>query len=344
MAVNENYREEEGIFLSICIPTYNRIIKTHQLVQSILTYQGGDIEVVVLDNCSTDTTFEVLSKINDSRFSFIKNNSNIGGMPNLLKALTVGSGEFVILCLDKDLLNVKYLTEFIEILKTHKEIAFGQTVLNTNEIERNLIYDRGLSSLLNFAYTSEHPSGLFFKNKILKDSDVIKEILVNDKLFAFNTELIKSSMSLYGKSMRVHIPLIYTETLEECKNQVSHTYKGSNIYFFPKNVILTFNNYVKNLYSLKLSKNENRAVLNKIYRANLYAATFGFKMIMKNNSICLHHSIMLRDVTIFEVIRSYAMFNYNFLTKNVNERFFWKIYFISVFHFTKLFNLLKRNK
>jgi glycosyltransferase involved in cell wall biosynthesis len=50
-------------FLSICIPTYNRVHKTLSLVTSILEYDDVDIEVVVLDNCSSDNTEIVLSNI-----------------------------------------------------------------------------------------------------------------------------------------------------------------------------------------------------------------------------------------------------------------------------------------
>lgn len=317
---------KKDIFLSICIPTYNRANKTVDLVKSILSNKDLDIEVVVLDNCSTDDTQLLLKEIKDERFIYKKNDLNIGSMPNLLKVLTYGTGEFKMLCLDKDRIICKNLIDVISHIRDDNEVVFGQCKLNIEVKELDLVYDQGLSSIYNLAYTSEHPSGLFLKNSILSNSKIINKINNENKTFAFNTELLKAEMAIFGKSKRINIPLIQTETLEVCEKEISHTYKGSNIYFFPKNIIETFNIYVNNLYNLNLPYENKNIVLMKIFSSLLISSTFGFKNIMKNKSICMHHGVNPRNISMMELVKIDFAFSKSFIKKDLPISILCKIY------------------
>lgn len=338
-------------FLSICIPTYNRSHKTVDLVKSILSYKGNDIEVVVLDNCSTDKTQLMLEEISDKRFMYKRNEHNIGSMPNILKALTYGRGEYKMLCLDKDRVIPENLSNLIHHIGMDPQIVVGQCNLNTEIFTSDLIYDQGLSSLSNLAYTSEHPSGLFFKSSVLKNFDIINKIRDKNENFAFNTELLKAEMSILGKSKRISIPIILTETLEACEKELSHTYKGDNIYFYPKNIIKTFNIYITHLYSLNVPNKYKSIVLGKIFSSLLISSTLGFKSIMKNKSICMHHSINTRKISFLELIKIYISFSIAFIKSDIPINVFYKIYIyiiaqikmIFVFASNKFKNSARRN-
>lgn len=317
--------ENSKVFLSICIPTFNRADKTANLIKSILLYKGTDIEVIVLDNCSTDDTQNTLKNIQDERFVYIQNETNIGSMPNVLKSLSLGKGKFVMLCLDKDFILYENLPLFIQKLKSFDNVSVGHCSLNYEKFENDTTSDKGLDSLLNIAYTSEHPSGIFLNNRILQKESIISKVYGSDKTFAFNTEILKSEMCVFGNAKRVNIPLVFTEKLEDCEKEVSHTYKGDNIYFFPKNIQKTFNVYINNLFELNISQKEKIAVLKKIFLSLLMATTFGFKEIMGNKSICAHHSILTKDVTTGELLSYAIKFSKSFLSSKIQISFFDKI-------------------
>jgi len=59
-------------FFSVIIPTFNRSNTVIRAVQSVLDGVFVDIEVIVVDDCSTDDTLELLGHINDQRFRVIK--------------------------------------------------------------------------------------------------------------------------------------------------------------------------------------------------------------------------------------------------------------------------------
>jgi glycosyltransferase involved in cell wall biosynthesis len=335
--------EHNKIILSICIPTFNRVDKTFDLVKNILKYEGNNIQIVVLDNCSTDETEKKLNEIQDNRFVYFKNEFNIGGMPNVLKSLTLGKGEFVMLCLDKDSIISKNLSYLIERIVENKDVTFGQCALNSPVFGTDIIYDSGISSLLNLAYTSEHPSGLFMKRDVLLNSGVIDRIIYNNKIFAFNPELLKAELSILGKSKRINIPIVCTETLETCEKEVSHTYKGDNIYFFPKNIIETFNIYIKNLYGLNLPKQYKNIVAEKIFTSLLNSSTFGYKGIMQNKSICMHHGINTRIVGVVELIKIGFSFSKSFIKSDLPLSVSSKLY-ICIISNMKIGYVVARNK
>lgn len=64
--------------ISVVIPTYNRADMVVRCVDSVLAANWENIEVVVVDDCSTDATQEVLAKAfdADNRVICIKNERN----------------------------------------------------------------------------------------------------------------------------------------------------------------------------------------------------------------------------------------------------------------------------
>jgi glycosyltransferase involved in cell wall biosynthesis len=315
---------DTDVFLTICIPTFNRSEKTSILVQNLLSYKSNDFQVLVLDNCSTDNTAELLAEIDDHRFVFQQNIENIGGMVNILKSLTLGVGTYSLLCLDKDTLIAENIGVLIKHIKQDTEVVVGQCALNSEEFNDDVIYSKALDSLLHIAYTSEHPSGLFLKKDVLIEAGIIDKIIEKDGTFAFNPELVKAELSIIGKSKRINIPFVQTETLEECAKTLSHTYKNTNLYFLPQMVINRFNSYTQNLYSLNLSVKEKRFISIKIFATLLASATIGYKSIMKNESICTHHGIHTKKISMKDMAISFKDFNENFI-RNFDENWFGKI-------------------
>src|SRR3989338_7042609 len=65
--------------VSVVISTYNRRAKLERAVASVLAQTLGNIEVIIVDNASTDGTQEAVKNMDDQRIRYIRNEANQGG-------------------------------------------------------------------------------------------------------------------------------------------------------------------------------------------------------------------------------------------------------------------------
>lgn len=112
--------------LSVVIPTYNHGSFLRQSVQSVLDQGVEDIEVLVLDNASTDETSEVMaSLVADRRVRYIRNRYNYGPGFNWGNGLQVASGRYIAFLSADDYFNPGHLTRLLSVLQARPDIAVG---------------------------------------------------------------------------------------------------------------------------------------------------------------------------------------------------------------------------
>ncbi|MBF7090648.1 glycosyltransferase family 2 protein [Flavobacterium sp. ALJ2] len=330
--------------ISICIPTYNRGNKVNELVNSILKYKGDDIEVIVVDNLSTDRTSSLLSEIVDHRFINVRNEENIGGIKNIFKALKLAKGEYCFLCLDKDRIDYEKVGFLIKRLKEDSDVLFGYCKLNSIKDSPDILYNKGFASLYNMAYLSAHPSGMFYKTDVLKSLPLLNQIFTENKKFGFYTDLINAEIATLGQSKIIMLPVFYTETKEDCEKVSSFTYTNENeVFFFPSKRIEEFMVYSESLYSLKIARKEKNKVLAKIFLSGLLASTLGFKNILEDSSVCTHYFVKSRNVSIIELIKIAFTFSKAFFKSDLPVSVFFKIY-VCIVSNVKMGYLITRNK
>ncbi len=87
--------------VSICIPNYNNAKFVGDAINSALNQTYANIEVIVVDNNSSDNSWEVISAFKDPRLICYKNDRNIGMYPNFMMAASKADGEFIkFICAD----------------------------------------------------------------------------------------------------------------------------------------------------------------------------------------------------------------------------------------------------
>ncbi len=93
--------------LSILIPTYNYAHFIAEALESIWQQSYSDFEVIVIDDASTDQTESVCVPFvkADPRIRFLRNDRNLGMVPNWNKCLECARGEYVKVLLADDRLN-----------------------------------------------------------------------------------------------------------------------------------------------------------------------------------------------------------------------------------------------
>src|ERR1700761_5678732 len=89
--------------VSIALCTYNGEQFIDSQLDSILAQSYPNIEIIAVDDCSTDATWEVLQDYaqKDKRVRACRNEHNLGHTLNFQKAIALATGEYIALC-DQD--------------------------------------------------------------------------------------------------------------------------------------------------------------------------------------------------------------------------------------------------
>lgn len=91
-----------GNILSICIPTYNRGKLAEVRLEELIPQLRPGLEILVVDNASTDDTKDRVSRFLGPQVSYHRNPCNIGGGANLSACAQQASGNWIWLLGDDD--------------------------------------------------------------------------------------------------------------------------------------------------------------------------------------------------------------------------------------------------
>ncbi len=90
--------------VSVCIPAYNNAEYIKETIDAVLNQTYKNMELIIVDDNSTDHTYELLQSIKDSRVKVYHNEKNLGMSGNWNRCLELCTGEFIKLICADDLL------------------------------------------------------------------------------------------------------------------------------------------------------------------------------------------------------------------------------------------------
>lgn len=98
--------ERRPRLVSVLIPTFNSERFLPEALASAQAQTWKDVEIIVVDNCSTDSTRELVeaARADDPRIHLHVNDSNIGPVGNFRRCLELARGEFIKYLMSDDLL------------------------------------------------------------------------------------------------------------------------------------------------------------------------------------------------------------------------------------------------
>jgi len=111
--------------VSICIPVYNGEEFLDRAIRSVLDQTYTNIEVIIIDDRSTDQSWEIIKGFQDPRIVATRNDSNLGAEGNCNKALAGSSGKYIKLFPQDDLLARDCLAKQVQTLETRPEVVLA---------------------------------------------------------------------------------------------------------------------------------------------------------------------------------------------------------------------------
>lgn len=101
---NDNHQADALLpMISIVMATYNGSLYLKAQIESVVAQSYPNIEIIVVDDCSTDATIQILEsfQVIYPDIKIIRNKHNLGYIKNFEKGCGLANGEYVALC-DQD--------------------------------------------------------------------------------------------------------------------------------------------------------------------------------------------------------------------------------------------------
>jgi glycosyltransferase involved in cell wall biosynthesis len=221
---------KDNVILSVCIPTYNRSQRVFATVSKILSYQSKEIEVVVVDNDSTDDTFNRLKSITDDRLVIHKNETNIGGPRNLIQSLLISKGNYKVLLSDEDEL---YLESIIDLIKSNDlhspfYIEGKEHIIDSLINESSKLISPSFINYLKYSESTNYMTGMVFSNLGTEELNSILE-LIGDYVYPQN--IIKNLKISQGNAIFTNLHFFKRGEYDKYYNSSD---KNGDFYFSPR--------------------------------------------------------------------------------------------------------------
>jgi glycosyltransferase involved in cell wall biosynthesis len=109
--------------VSVILPAYNGADTVGDAIRSVLDQEYGRWELIVVDDCSTDRTRDVVRRQSDSRVRLLEHRRNEGPDAARFTALQASSGDLVAFLDQDDLFAPGKLAAHVEYLAAHPEVG-----------------------------------------------------------------------------------------------------------------------------------------------------------------------------------------------------------------------------
>ncbi len=112
--------------VSVCMPNYNYGRFLPEAIESVLRQTYRDFEFIIIDNCSTDNSIEIVREyaLSDPRIKFTVNECNIGLVNNLNLCLQKARGEYIKFLFSDDVLTSETTLErMVSVLDRMSKVA-----------------------------------------------------------------------------------------------------------------------------------------------------------------------------------------------------------------------------
>ncbi|NQU32455.1 MAG: glycosyltransferase family 2 protein [Bacteroidetes bacterium] len=249
--------------LTIAIPTWNRAYylskNLYQLKKELSSVGSSQVEILVSDNCSSDTTFSVVTKYKENGLpiSYHYNHENIGWGGNFLQCLKKAQGKYVLLLADDDLIVDRGLEKIINVLNSN--ILYGSITLNSYGYGKEFMQEKPLDCKKNNKKYEIYEDYLYATclNNTLLSSTVINKDLIN-----FDETVLESEKNLthlryiLTASMKAEINYIFGEFIIAVKRDNSSSYQYSQV----------FVNELWNIYNRVFNDDGSNRIIRRVKR------------------------------------------------------------------------------
>ncbi len=351
--------------VSVTISTYNRIELLKITLKAILDQTYKNLEVILIDDCSTDGTFEYIKSLQDSRIVLIRHEVNmvskIGHTELSKKMIAMAKGEYIMTQSDDDYwINDNFIEECVnKMIKYNLSKVIGSQVNYNYKDKFERLSAEQINELianndpLVYHHNNILPEGLLTSEKYLdlfaqKPAEVnisTSGTMFSKSKFIESLTLQNSQQSKWQGGYELSIPScflgnVYYINKPSCVSGVKGTSMSFNftqrehLYDTILSINNGFENYKQLVKNVKTYKKIHKKFIKNICETylhnSIYIFTFG------QLSMCSLENIK-GYVKIIDVLKIY----FKYSIANINIKLFLRYFYCKYVYFPKFSNKFK---
>ena len=156
--------------VSICIPTYKRPELLERAIRSCLAQTYPYFEILIADNSPDDASGQMVTRLNDSRIRYHKNETNLGPYGNVNRVAAWATGTYVKFLMDDDLLKPRCLEFMVAALEQNPGAGMAMAPMDLIDADDKRIFPRFyVFRKMAYRYRYQVGDGLISRKQVLKD-------------------------------------------------------------------------------------------------------------------------------------------------------------------------------
>ncbi len=335
---------KKEILVSILIPAYNVSNKIDRLIESLNSQDYKNIEIIIVDNNSTDDTLKIL-KNHSRKYKNIKILSEKNQGPNYArkKAFDNSKGAYVYFVDADDFLEKSSISHFVKCIKeTNADVVLA----DYNELDENYKFIKRMYGGPNTKINLKQEKNILLYKPSLCIKLIKRELITEDSfVFTYIGEDINISLLALAKAQNIrHIPkVVYNYVIG--RNGLSHKVnfeKLNESFVSLKHLLNNFINY--NLYDKYKEEIDYIILTHTLYR------TFESELlndkkernVIRGKTINLLKDMDYKNNKYYKKSKVYKLVNY-FIGSEFLYNLFISRFFIKLLYTNKFFNnILKK--
>jgi len=169
---------ENNVKISVILPVFNGGEFIKEAIDSVVNQTFGDFELLVIDNCSTDSTAEIVKSYPDKRISYFRNDSNLGLIYSLNRGLSLCRAKYIARIDADDIALPERFRMQYDFLESHPEIGIcGTSVVSFDNYSKKrwILHfpadDLPIRAFAFFQSPFNHPS-VMFRREIIESNNL----------------------------------------------------------------------------------------------------------------------------------------------------------------------------
>ena len=196
--------------VSIALITYNQEQFVGRTIESILNQSYQNFELIIGDDCSTDSTLEVISSYKDERIKLHKTDFNIGINGNLNPLVANAKGDYIVFLAGDDKLRQNYLATIVKYFKEMPDIDVlyqqlcpidkNDNYIHTNDTYHAFTPKRSLEENLHLAFMQHNifcSPAMALRKRVVDTIFPLPYSLVNFQDYAMHLDILINGFKVY---------------------------------------------------------------------------------------------------------------------------------------------------